>query len=297
MREDIGFIGLGNLGTPIALNLIGSGHTLHVYNRTASKTVALTTKGAIACSTVAELANKCPIVFSIVSDDAALKEICGGGDGLIHNLPKNAIHISMSTILPQTADDLAAHHADHAQHYLAAPVFGRPEAAIAKKLNFAISGEEYTRKRAALILKDAGAVNIWDFGDNIKAANTVKLCGNFLIASALQAIGESNALATGSGIDAGQMWNMFTQTLFNAPVYVNYSNIILQQKFEPAAFTMKLGLKDLDLVLQQASLVNQSMPLAALLQKNMKNMVNGGKENIDWSAVSYGSDIALDEPF
>ena len=83
-----------------------------------------------------------------------------------------------------------------------------------------------------------------------------------------------------------QMWNMFSQTLFNAPVYINYSNIILQQKFEPAAFSMKLGLKDMNLVLQQAASVNQPMPLASLIQKNMEQMVNNGKENIDWSAVS-----------
>ncbi|HLK30457.1 MAG TPA: NAD-binding protein, partial [Puia sp.] len=114
------------------------------------------------------------------------------------------------------------------------------------------------------------------------------LCGNFLIASALESIGESINLATKSGIDAKQMWDMFSQTLFNAPVYINYSNIILQQKFEPAAFTMKLGLKDINLVLQLASSVNQSMALASLLQKNMNQLISEGKENIDWSAVSTG---------
>ena len=136
------------------------------------------------------------------------------------------------------------------------------------------------------LLKDAGGLNVWDFGDNISAANTIKLCGNFLIASALEAIGESINLARKSGVDAQQMWNMLSQTLFNAPVYVNYSNIILKQKFEPAAFTMKLGLKDMNLVLQQAASVNQSMPLASLLKKNMQQIIDNGNENIDWSAVS-----------
>ena len=82
---------------------------------------------------------------------------------------------------------------------------------------------------------------------------------------------------------------MLSQTLFNTPLYQNYSNIILQQKFEPAAFTMKLGLKDLNLVLQQASLANQSMPLAELIQKNMKQIVDSGKPEIDWSAVAVAS--------
>ncbi len=286
MKKNIGFIGLGSLGTPIALNLIESGHTLHVYNRTASKAKVPSDKGAVICESISELAKKCPLVFTIVSDDAALKSICEGENGLLNNLEKESLHISMSTILPKTATELAVLHKEREQHYLAAPVFGRPDAATAKKLNFVISGEERFRKQTEPLLKDAGGVNVWDFGDDIAAANTVKLCGNFLIASALEAIGESINLAEKSGVDAKQMWNMLSQTLFNAPVYSNYSNIILQQKFEPAAFTMKLGLKDMNLVMEQAAAAQQPMPLAQLLQKNMKAIVDSGKENVDWSAVS-----------
>jgi 3-hydroxyisobutyrate dehydrogenase-like beta-hydroxyacid dehydrogenase len=286
MEQKIGFIGLGNLGRPIALNLIDSGRTLYVYNRTASKCVPLAAKGAIVCDSVASLAKQCDIVFTIVSDDAALKNICEGEDGLLNHLQKDSIHISISTILPQTATELASLHQQHSQYYLASPVFGRPEAAAERKLNFALSGDEKIRKRIGHLLTDAGGVNVWDFGDTISTANTIKLCGNFLIASALEAIGESINLASKSGVDAQHMWNMLSHTLFNAPVYINYSNIILQKKFEPAAFSMKLGLKDMNLVLQQAASANQSMPLASLLQKNMRQIVNSGKENIDWSAVS-----------
>ena len=288
MNKKFGFIGLGNLGTPIALNLIDSGHTLYVYNRTASKAAPFAAKGAIVCDSIADLAKQCRIVFTIVSDDAALKDICEGEKGLLNHLGKGSIHVSISTILPQTAAELAMLHRQHDQHYLASPVFGRPEAAAEKKLNFTISGEEEIRKQTAPLLKDAGGLNVWDFGDNTTAANTVKLCGNFLIASALEAIGESINLAGKSGVDAQQMWNMLSQTLFNAPVYVNYSNIILQKKFEPASFSMKLGLKDMNLVLQQAASVSQPMPLASLIQNNMEQMVNNGKGNIDWSAVSTG---------
>lgn len=286
MTQKIGFIGLGNLGTPIALNLIDSGHTLYVYNRTASKALPLEAKGAIVCDSIASLAKQCSIVFTIVSDDAALKNICEGENGLLNHLQKESVHISMSTILPQTAADLAELHQQHSQHYLAAPVFGRPETAAEKKLNFTISGDEKVRRQIEPLLKDAGGINVWDFGDNISAANTIKLCGNFLIASAIEAIGESINLASNSGVDAQQMWNMLTKTLFNAPAYVNYSNIILQKKFEPAAFSMKLGLKDMNLVLQQAASVNQSMPLASLIQQKMQQVVNNGNENIDWSAIS-----------
>jgi len=286
MKQNIGFIGLGSLGTPIALNLMGSGHVLHVYNRTISKTESLAEQGAIVCKSIAELAQECSIVFTIVSDDAAIEAVCEDADGLLKNLAKNSIHVSMSTILPATAEKLASLHQQHQQHYLASPVFGRPDAATAKKLNYVISGEENIRKQIEPFLKDAGAINVFDFGDNITAANTVKLCGNFLIASALEAIGESASLAEKSGLDAKKMWNMFSQTLFNTPLYQNYSKIVLDKQFEPAAFTIKLGLKDMNLVLEQAAAAKQSMPLAQLLQKNMKTIVDSGKENMDWSAVS-----------
>lgn len=286
----IGFIGLGSLGTPIAANILESGHSLYVYNRTVSKTKKVSDKGAIVSESIGTLAKKCDIVFTIVSDDAALKEICESENGLLKNMKPGSIHVSMSTILPKTAEDLSALHEKQQQHYLAAPVFGRPEAAAVKKLNFAISGAEKIRNTVEPLLKDAGAAAVWHFGDTITAANTVKLCGNFLIAGALEAIGESVNLANASGVNAQTMWNMFLQTLFNAPVYHNYSGIILNKKFEPAAFTAKLGLKDLNLVLQQAAAVNQSMPLAGLLKKNMQQLVDNGKDQTDWSAVSTAVD-------
>ncbi|HTL10203.1 MAG TPA: NAD(P)-dependent oxidoreductase [Chitinophagaceae bacterium] len=284
----IGFIGLGSLGTPIALNLQQSGHQLYVYNRTAAKTVALTEKGAIAVESIAALARECNLVFSIVSDDAALKAIADGAAGWVAHAAAGSIHVSMSTVLPATAAAMEALHQPKGLHYLAAPVFGRPDAAAAKKLNFVISGQQNIREQVQPLLKDAGGAGVFDFGDAITAANTVKLCGNFLIASALEAIGESIALAKKSGLDPAALWNMLSQTLFNTPVYQNYSKIILSGQFEPAAFTAQLGLKDMKLVLDQAASVNQPMPLGALLKNNLETLVQNGKGQSDWSAVSLG---------
>jgi len=282
----IGFIGLGNLGTPIALNIIESGHSLYVYNRTFSKTAPLSARGAVACTDVSSLAKECTVVLTLVSDDAAIKSLVDGENGLLKHLQPGSIHVSMSTILPQTAMDLANLHRREHQHYLAAPVFGRPEAAVARKLNVVLSGEEKIQIKMKPLLMDAGAMGIWNFGEDVRTANLVKLCGNFLIVSAVEAIGESIHLAEKSGVDARQMWNMLSQTLFNAPVYHNYSNIILEQKFEPASFTAKLGLKDLNLVLQQAAMVDQSMPMATIVKQNMERLVTSGKGHLDWSAVS-----------
>ena len=284
----LGFIGLGSLGTPIAANILDSGHELYIYNRTASKAAPLTAKGAVACDSIPALAKECRIVFTIVSDDAALKSIVSGEKGLLQNLSEGSIHVSLSTILPATAKELADWHGSRGQQYLASPVFGRPDAAAARKLNFVVAGPAALQLQIGPLLKDAGAAGIWDFGEDITAANTVKICGNFLIAAAMEAIGESVALAKASNVDPALMWNLFTQTLFNAPVYHNYSTTIVQQQFEPGAFTMQLGLKDMNLALQQAASVQQKMPLADLLKEHMQQLVTEGKGHIDWSAVATG---------
>ncbi|HEX6432248.1 MAG TPA: NAD(P)-dependent oxidoreductase [Niastella sp.] len=287
----IGFIGLGNLGTPIAENLLASGHQLFVYNRTASKTKPLTEKGATACATIKEVTEACTVIITMVSDDKALKSVSEGPDGLIKNMQQGSVHISMSTILPLTAEELTREHTQQGSHYLASPVFGRPEAARARKLNFVVSGEATFRQQAEQLLKDAGGAGVWDFGDNITAANTIKLCGNFMIAAALEAIGESVTLAAKSQIDTQKMWSFFSQTIFNSPIYVNYGNIIVNRQFTPAAFNMQLGLKDINLVLSQAAQVQQKMPLANLVQQHMQQLIEKKGPDIDWSAVSQAADL------
>lgn len=281
----IGFIGLGNLGTPIASNLIERGHTPLLYNRSINKATALSKKGGTVAHSMADLA-ECDVVFSILSDDAALDAVCGGTEGLVAHMKSGGTHVSMSTILPATAERIAALHKKKGQHYLSAPVFGRPEAAIGRKLNFVISGPASLRAALKPLLIDAGAAGVWDFGDEIAHANVVKLCGNFMIASCLEAIGESIALAEKSSVSANAMWDFFGKTLFNAPVFHNYSQIILKNAFEPAAFSMQLGLKDLKLVAEQAAQVQQSMPLAALVQEHMQQLIEAGLGKSDWSAVA-----------
>ena len=292
MQPTIGFIGTGSLGKPIAANLLSAGQALLVFNRTASKALPLAGAGAVICQSVEELARQCRVVFSMVSDDRALSSICLGPGGLLEHLLPGSLHISMSTILPQTAREMSALHKEKGQYYLAAPVFGRPEAAAARKLQVVVSGDQQARTMAEPLLRLAGASGIWDFGEETASANTVKLCGNFLIAALMEAMGESMALASKSGVDASAMWSMFNQTLFNTPLYHNYSRIILGAQFDPAAFTMTLGLKDIRLVLEQAASVDQSMPTAELLRGHMQHLVDSGKGNIDWSGVS----LAVTQP-
>src|SRR5512143_1445623 len=181
---NIGFIGLGNLGLPIAENILMNRQQLLVYNRTASKARPLVDKGATICNSIKELAEKCDIVLTIVSDDAALKEITLGNDGIEHNLKPGGVHISISTILPATARYLEEKHRQHNSYYVASPVMGRPEAARNRKLNFLVAGEQAVVEKIRPLLQDAGGAGVWEFGSDPAAANVAKLCSNFLIISA-----------------------------------------------------------------------------------------------------------------
>jgi len=282
----IGFIGLGNLGTPIAENILQKRKELFVYNRTASKTQPLVEKGATACSTVKELASTCDIIFSIVSDDAALNNITKGNDGVAKNLKAGGVHISMSTILPAAASQLAEIHKQYNNYYAAAPVMGRPEAARAGKLNFLVSGEKAVIERIKPLLQDAGGAGVWEFGNEPAAANVAKLCSNFLIVSAIEAMAEGINLAKKSGIDVAGWINMVTQTIFSAPVYINYSNILLKEQFQPAGFALRLGLKDVNLVMEQSGEVKAEMPVGKLMQQRLNECVANGLGDYDWTAVA-----------
>ncbi|HVZ55204.1 MAG TPA: NAD(P)-dependent oxidoreductase [Chitinophagaceae bacterium] len=288
----IGFIGLGNLGTPIALNLLERTGQLFVYNRTASRTGPLQANGAVACESVAQLAGRCDLVFSMVADDAALNHISLPPDGIAAHLRPGGIHVSMSTVLPATASRLAGIHEAAGQHYVAAPVMGRPEAAAAKKLLFLASGPAAAVATVKPYLLQCGALGVWEFGEEVGAANVAKLCNNYLIASAIESMAEALRLARKSGLDTQQWMNMITQTLFNAPVYINYGNLLMKEVYEPASFYLRLGLKDVNLVLEQASTAGTPMPVAEQLKRQLDTCMAMGLGEQDWTAIAR----ALDRP-
>jgi 3-hydroxyisobutyrate dehydrogenase-like beta-hydroxyacid dehydrogenase len=282
----IGFIGLGNLGTPIAENLLAGAGGIRVYNRTLSKAEPLVAKGAQLCHSVKEIASACDIIFTIVADDQALREITEGPGGIAANLKRGAFHISISTVLPQTAIDLDTLHKKYGNHYLASPVMGRPEAARASKLNFLVSGKKEIIEQARPFLHMAGGAAIWEFGEQPAAANVAKLCNNFLIISAIEAMAEGMQLAKKSGIDPAAWLNMLTQTFFSAPIYVNYGNILLKENFLPPGFSLKLGLKDVNLVMGQARSAGAKMPIGNALQTQLSKSVEMGLGEHDWTAVA-----------
>ncbi|UCJ09595.1 NAD(P)-dependent oxidoreductase [Chitinophaga pendula] len=282
----IGFIGLGNLGFVIAENLLATRQPLYVYNRTAAKAQPLIEKGAISCTSVKELSAQCDIVFSIVSDDAALKEITDGPDGIAAHLKKEGIHVSMSTILPVTATTLTAVHRQQGNIYIACPLLARPDAAKARKINFLVAGEEQAIKTIKPLLQEAGGINVWEYGREESAANVAKLASNYLILTAMSALSESINMTKRSNIEVDTWFNMITQTIFNAPVYINYGKHILSEAFQPALFGLSLGLKDMNLVLEQAATVKAAMPLGAEVRSLLQESKDAGLGDHDVTAVA-----------
>ena len=282
----IGFIGLGNLGFPIAENLLSVHKEIYLYNRTFTKANPLIDKGGILCSSVKELAQHCDIVFTIVADDAAIKEITLGENGLAMNLKDGGIHASISTILPATAKQLEAAHTRTNSYYAGTPVMGRPEAARARNLNFMLAGNPKATAIIKPLLTDAGAATIWEFGEDPSAANVAKICNNFLIVGALEAMAEGMTLARKSGIDDAQWMKMLTSTFMNAPIYNIYGNLILNNSYTPPGFRLQLGLKDVNLALEHAREHELPMELATMLQKRMNRCMDAGMADLDWSAIT-----------
>ena len=282
----IGFIGLGNLGTPIAENLLEHHPGMLVYNRTIEKTKPLADKGAAVSNSVQELAAACDCVFTIISNDAAIKEVTEGDAGIAKNLKGGGIHISMSTILPATSADLFNLHQQHGNHYIACPVAGRPEAARDKKLNFIVSGDAAIIARVKPLLTNAGAVNIWEYGREPGNSNVAKLCTNYMIQAALQSMAEAIGLAQKSGIDERQLMRMVTSTLLNCGIYINYGNLLLNEQYQPAAFSLELGLKDATLINTQAETAGAKMPLAKLVKAEYQQLFDDGYADYDWAALA-----------
>jgi 3-hydroxyisobutyrate dehydrogenase-like beta-hydroxyacid dehydrogenase len=285
MSETIGFIGLGNMGLPMATNLIAAGYKLRVYNRTQEKAQPLIKQGAEAVNSPAEAVEPGGIVITMLANDAALEAIVLGEDGILSPLGANGIHLSMSTVSPTTAHNLAAQHEQNRSDYLAAPVFGRPDAAAARKLWIALSGKNSAKDRIKPVLEQLGQ-GVFDFGEDAGAANVVKLAGNFLVISAIEAMAEAFTLAEKNGIDRTQIANLFGQTLFACPIYQNYGRLIAQQQYEPAGFKLSLGLKDVTLALQTARESQMPLPLASLLHDRLLSLVVEGKSDIDWTGLA-----------
>jgi 3-hydroxyisobutyrate dehydrogenase-like beta-hydroxyacid dehydrogenase len=279
----LGFIGLGRMGAAMAANLIKAGHDVSVFNRSPGKSRSLVELGA---HEAADPAGACggDVVITMLANDEAVSDIALSHGGLIDNLPKGAIHLSMSTISVALSKRLTQTHAKAGQRYVAAPVFGRPDAAAAAKLFIVAAGDPATIEDCQPLFRALGQ-KTFPIGAEPSAANLVKLSGNFLMASAIEALGEAVALIGKAGIDRRAYIDLLTSSIFNAPAYKTYGGLIAHGKFEPAAFAAPLGYKDIRLALAAAEGLRVPMPLASLLHDRFLRLFAQGGDHLDWSAI------------
>ena len=280
----VGFIGLGNMGVAMAATLIKAGHELTVYNRTPAKAQTLVDQGARYALTVAD-ACRGEVVITMLSDDNALENVVFGENGIATVLSPGAIHISSSTVSVALADKLTAAHAAKGQKFVAAPVFGRPEAAAASKLFIAVAGAD-DAVDACMPIFNALGQRTFRFGLKPSAAALVKISGNFLIASVLESLSEVLALVGKGGLNQREYLDFLTSTLFTAPVYKTYGGLIIEKKFQPAGFAAPLGLKDVRLALSAGENLRVPLPLASLLRDRFLTLLARGGESLDWSAIA-----------
>lgn len=261
----LAFIGLGSMGSAIAANLLVSGHALRVYNRSAAKAEPLAALGATVCASAAEAASGAEVVFSMVSDDAALQAVAFGDQGIAAALGSDAVHVCLSTVGIAAAREVAAHHAEAGKRYVAAPVFGRPDAAAARKLHVMAAGAEADVQKVLPALRDIGqSVNV--VGAEPWQANMVKLIGNVMLVSMVETLAEACAMAEKSGLSPTRLVELLTGTLFDVGPYKVYGGAIAARRFQPAGFALPLAQKDVRLMLAASDEAGVPMPVASLLR-------------------------------
>lgn len=279
----IGFIGLGHMGLGMASRLVECGHSLVAYNRTQDKSRVLADKGVRIVDQAEGTITQGGIVISMLSDDSAVESVFN--DTLLSKLGAGGLHLSMSTLSPAAVSRLMERHAAHSVDYVACPVFGRPDAARSGKLWLCLAGPATTRKRLEPLLAVLGQ-GVQEFGENPAAANVAKLAGNFLIAAAIEAMGEAYSLVEKHGVDVGTVHQLLSQTLFSCPIYQNYGQAIMAQRFKPPGFTLQLGAKDMHLIRETARLAEMPMPLASLLEDRFLRMLANGRGMLDWTGIT-----------
>lgn len=282
----IGFLGLGGMGAAMATNLIQAGHQVVVWNRSPIAAEPLVELGAIAATNPAQ-AFDVELVISMLADDSATRTVLLDSGALASARP-GLVHLSMATLSTAFVSELVALHRDQGVEFVAAPVFGRTDVAAAGKLNILVAGPESAIAKAQPVLDVLGQ-KTWPLGDDPLRAAVVKIAGNFMIASAIEAMGESAALVKSFGVAPADLLEIMGNTLFNAPVYRNYGALIAEQRFDPAAFRLELGLKDVGLALSAGQAQRVPLPFASVLRDNLLEAIAHGDGNLDWSALSQVS--------
>ncbi|HEY1447444.1 MAG TPA: NAD(P)-dependent oxidoreductase [Caulobacteraceae bacterium] len=283
---DIGFIGLGAMGSGIAGALLQRGHRLKVWNRSPEPVMRLQSVGAERAASAAA-AFDADVTFSMLANDEVIEEVILGS-GALEAARGGMVHANLATISVGLAQRLAEAHRARGLGYVAAPVLGRPDVAAAGQLNVLCAGPPSATERVRPLL-DAFARAVWPLGDDPVRANIVKLACNFSLASMIETLGEAAALASAYGVAPGDLFEVMTSTLFAAPAYKTYADIIANARFSPAGFKLPLGLKDVRLALQAGEAQATPLPIASLVCDQFIAAIAHGEAEKDWSALAAGA--------
>jgi 3-hydroxyisobutyrate dehydrogenase-like beta-hydroxyacid dehydrogenase len=280
---NVGFIGLGAMGSAMASNLLAAGHALTVWNRSEAPTEPLASLGAKVARSP-ERAVQGPVVHSMLANDQAVREVFLEG-GVIDAMDRGTVHVNHATISVALARELAAEHARRGLGYVAAPVFGRPDMAAAAKLNIVVAGRVSVVEQVRPLLEVLGS-RLWPVGEEAERANVVKLAGNFMLASAIESMAEASALTRAHGVSAADFLEIMTSTLFAAPAYQGYGKLIAEDRYAPPGFALPLGLKDVNLALAAGEAARVPLPFAGVLRDALIEALAGGGESLDWAALA-----------
>jgi 3-hydroxyisobutyrate dehydrogenase-like beta-hydroxyacid dehydrogenase len=279
---EIGFIGLGTMGSAMARNLVDAGHTVRVWNRNPDAAVPLLEAGAVRADSAAHALDS-GIAFSMLSNDAAADAVFS--EDALRGVA-GSLHVNMASISPVAARTLADRHSEAGVGYVAAPVLGRPPVAVAGQLNILAAGAEADIDRLEPYFDVIGA-RTWHIGTEPAQANLVKIAVNFNIIHAIEALGESISIVEHHGIDAAGFAELLTSTLFGGMSYTAYADIIVNRRYEPAGFSTVLGLKDLGLAETAAEQVGVTLPTAPALRRVFEQtLAKPGGDKLDWAAIA-----------
>ncbi len=280
---NVGFIGLGAMGAAMVRNLLGKGVKVTVWNRSRAIVDDLAAEGASPAATVDE-AFAADIVLTMLAHDQAMREVLVDS-GVLAKARKGVVHINLATISTALAGELSALHAELGLGYVASPVFGRPPVALTGGLNVLAAGAPDAVAKAMPVL-DLLAAKVWPLGEDPVRANALKLAGNFMIVSAIESMGEAVALGEAYGVEAPELLDMLSSTLFAAPIYKIYGGMIAERRYSPPGFAAELGLKDVRLVLDAAEAKGLSMPLADLAEASLEMLLGGEEKDLDLAALA-----------
>jgi 3-hydroxyisobutyrate dehydrogenase-like beta-hydroxyacid dehydrogenase len=280
---DVTFLGLGAMGKGMAANLIKAGHRVRVWNRSHAPIDELVKLGANPLTSLAE-APSGDVILSMLADDGALMSVIADAQ-LFERGQRGLAFVNMATISVALARDLTERCQQHGLAYVAAPVFGRPDAAAAGKLQIVVAGNPAVVTHLQPLF-DALGQRTWSVGSEPYQANVVKLSGNFMIAAAIAAMGQAVTLVEANGIRAAALLDVLTNTIFAAPVYKNYGALIAERRYEPPGFRLTLGLKDVRLALAAGEAAHAPLSIASLLRDDFLDAIAHGDSDRDWSAIA-----------